>query len=73
MLYEQSLRVFFHETLPWVTVIQCKRNGRGGGGGGAECCEKKNTVSVFCSPFFFITTLIISFHFCQRLCSLFNG
>ena len=41
MLYEQSLRVFFHETLPWVTVIQCKRNGGGGGGGGGECREKK--------------------------------
>ena len=70
MLYEQSLRVFFHETLPWVTVIQCKRNGGGGGGG---VLRKKSTISVFCSPFFFITTLIISFDFCQRLCSLFNG
>ena len=40
MLYEQSLRVFFHETLPWVTVIQCKRNG-GGGGGGLSVAKKK--------------------------------
>ena len=72
MLYEQSLRVFFHETLPWVTVIQCKRNG-GGGEGGGSVVKKKHHLRVLQSIFFFISTLIISFDFCQRLCSLFNG
>ena len=54
MLYEQSLRVFFHETLPWVTVIQCMRNGgEGGTGGGGSVAKKKHHLRVLQSIFFY--------------------